>query len=57
MVNTHSKHKHILYTRLARGRDGREIRSQEDIVLTKSDMLKYVHDAETECPRLFCHTV
>ena len=34
------------YTRVARGRDGVEIKSMIDFVLVKTDMLRYVHEVK-----------
>ena len=42
---THFKHRSLhKYTRVARGRDGVEIKSMIDLVLVKRDMLQYVHN-------------
>ena len=43
--NTYFKHRSFhKYTRVARGRDGVEIKSMIDLVLVKRDMLRYVQD-------------
>ena len=42
---THFKHRSLhKYTRVARGRDGVEIKSMIDLVLVKRDMLQYMQD-------------
>ena len=42
---THFKHRSLhKYTRVARGRDGVEIKSMIDLMLVKKDMLRYVQD-------------
>ena len=45
MGNTYFKHRSLhKYLRVARGRDGVEIRSMIDLVLVKRDMLQYGQD-------------
>ena len=42
---THFKHKSLhKYTRVARARDGVEIKNMIDLVLVKKDILQYVQD-------------
>ena len=41
--NTYLKHRSLYkYTRVAKGRDGVEIKSMIDLVLVKRDMLRYL---------------
>ena len=43
--NTYSKHRSLhKYTRVARDKDGVEVKSMIDLVLVKKDMLHYVQD-------------
>ena len=59
---TYFKHRSLhKYTRVARGRDGVEIKSMIDLVLMKSDMLRYVQgvramgwDAAYQTTMLYC---
>ena len=45
MSYTYFKHRSLhKYTRVARGRDGVEIKSMIDLVLVKRDMLRYVQE-------------